>query len=341
MESKPKLFNKNFFLFMEGQFISQLGDQAFMIAMMFWIKHQTGSASLMGLLMTAAMLPAVLLGPITGTFADHYYRKKIIVYSDIVRSIPVLLLAGIVFFFPGSTELGITALFAVTLLLGIVGALFNPAIMASIPDIVPEEKVAAANSLSQATRQISLFFGQALGGCLFVLFGAPALFLIDGISFLFSGFSETFIKITQKSPEKSPDWREKFKQFKADMMFGLKFSWEHTGLRALFFAAAFINFFVMPIILLLPFYVEDFLGTTPDWYGYILAAFGFGSLVGYGIAGALKIPANLKSGVFIVSLILMAACLPALILMYKPLHALLLRSEGRRVGKECRSRWSP
>ena len=324
METKPRLFNKNFFLLWQGQFVSQLGSQAFAIAMMFWVKHQTGSASLMGILMMVSMLPAVLLGPMAGTLADHYSRKKIIVLSDIIRGIPVLLLAAIIFFLPESIELGLVSLFIVTIIIGIINSIFNPAILAAIPDIVPEEKVAAANSLSQGTRQVSLFIGQALGGFLFVVFGAPMLFLIDGISYIFSGFSETFMKIPQKLPEKASSWREKLKQFKDDTLFGLKYSWSNRGLRALFFNAAFLNFFVMPIIILLPFYVEDYLGATPDWYGYILGAFGFGSLIGFGIAGAIKIPQKLKSSIFLGVLILNSACFALLATLTSALHALLL-----------------
>lgn len=324
METKSKLFNKNFFLLWQGQFVSQLGSQAFAIAMMFWVKHQTGSATLMGILMMVSMLPAVLLGPMAGTLADHYSRKKIIVLSDFLRGLPVMILAAIIFLLPGSVEIGIVSLFIVTIIIGIINSIFNPAILAAIPDIVPEEKVAAANSLSQGTRQVSLFIGQALGGFLFVVFGAPVLFLIDGISYIFSGFSETFMKIPQKLPEKAASWREKLKQFKNDTLFGLKYSWNHRGLRALFFNAAFLNFFVMPIIILLPFYVEDYLKATPDWYGYILGAFGFGSLIGFGIAGAVKLPAHLKPVFFLGALILNSACFAILAAFNTALHALLL-----------------
>ena len=324
MEKKIKLFNKDFFILWQGQFVSQLGDQAFAIAMMFWIKHQTGSASLMGMIMMFSMLPAVILGPIAGTLADHYSRKKIIVYSDLLRGVPVLLLAGIIFMFPTSVDFGIVALFVVTIFVGIINSIFNPAILASIPDIVPEEKVAAANSLSQGTRQVSLFIGQALGGFLFVLLGAPILFLIDGISFIFSGFTEMFMKIPQKIPEKAANFKEQMKKFKEDTVSGLKFSWNHRGLRALMFNAGFLNFFVMPVIVLLPFYVEDYLGATPDWYGYILGAFGFGSIIGFGFAGAIKIPHNKKSFFILGSLILNAAGLAVYAFLHSPIHAMLV-----------------
>jgi len=302
--TKPaKLWNRNFFLLWQGQFVSQLGNQAFSIAMMFWIKHQTGSATLMGLLMMLVHLPMVVLGPIAGTFADHYSRRKIIILCDLLAGVSVLALASLLFIFPHRTGLILILMFVVGLLLGAVRSFFNPAISAAIPDIVPSDKVAAANSLNQSSVQISTFIGQGLGGYLFVLLGAPLLILIDGITYLFSAFSESFITIPQILPEKSKVLKEKFALFKRDTLDGLKIVWKNTGMRSMFFMAAVLNFFIMPIIVLLPFYVEDYLGVTPDWYGYLLAGFGFGALLGYGVAGSVKISGQARTRTVIISLI--------------------------------------
>ena len=322
---KPvRLFNRNFFLLWQGQFVSQIGSQAYAIAMMLWVKHETGSASLMGLMMMVSMIPFVILGPFAGTFADHFSRRKIIIISDILSGIPVLTLAFLMFYLPNASELLIVSLFLVNVTLGIIRSFFNPAISASIPDIVPREKVSAANSLNQSSIQISQFIGQGIGGYLFVILGAPLLFLIDGITYLFSAFSESFIRIPQKIPEKRGGWRNKFRQFKSDTMEGFRYVWGHTGIRALFFAAAFINFFAIPIFVLLPFYVEDHLNATSDWFGYILAAFGFGTLIGYGIAGGAKISSHIRSKAVISALVLMSFCLPLLSILREPVLALVL-----------------
>ena len=322
---KPvRLFNRNFFLLWQGQFVSQIGSQAYAIAMMLWVKHETGSASLMGLLMMVSMIPLVILGPFAGTFADHFSRRKIIIFCDVLSGIPVLTLAFLMFYLPSASKLLIVCLFLVNVTLSIIRSFFNPAISASIPDIVPREKVSAANSLNQSSVQISQFIGQGIGGYLFVMLGAPLLFLIDGISYLVSAFSESFIRIPQKILEKSGGRRDKFRQFKSDTMEGFRYVWGHTGIRALFFAAAFINFFAIPIFVLLPFYVEDHLNATPDWYGYILAAFGFGTLIGYGIAGGVKISSHIRSKAVISALVLMSFCLPILSILREPVLALVL-----------------
>jgi len=305
MQVPSRLLNRNFVLLWQGQLVSQLGSQAFAIAMMFWLKHQTHSASLMGLLMMLSMLPAVILGPIAGAVADHYSRRKIIIWCDLLCGLAVCTLAALMIL-DQETEVVLTALFVVAVLVGIIKSFFTPAIGAAIPDIVPESNLAAANSMNQASVQISTFVGQGLGGYLFLILGAPILFLIDGLTYLFSALSETFIRIPQILPEKSPSRSERIDAFKRDIAAGFQYAWNNAGLRALFFAAAFLNFFVMPIILLLPFYVEDILQVTADWYGYILAAFGLGALLGYGLAGAIKTTGKRKSELIIIALIIMS-----------------------------------
>lgn len=324
IKNPVRLFNRNFFLLWQGQFISQLGSQAFTIAVMFWLKHQTGSASLMGLIMAVTMLPVVVLSPIGGTVADHFSRRRIIILSDVFSGFAILILAYLFYFTPHASGIIIIWLFVACVILGVIRAFFTAAISAAIPDIVPKEKTSAANSLHQASTQISMLAGQGLGGYLFVVFGAPLLILIDGITYLFSAFSESFIEIPQKIPEKTGPLRGQFKKFKDDTLEGFRYVWKHPGMRTLFFAAAFINFFAIPFIVLLPFYVEDFLMARADWYGYLLAAFGFGSLAGYAIAGTIRTSGTVRSAIVILALILMSLCFPVFSILTSASWALLL-----------------
>lgn len=190
-----RLFNRDFVLLWQGQLVSQIGNQAHLIALMFWTLQATGSASLMGLLAMSAALPSVLLGPLGGAIADRHSRKGIIVIADLVRGIVVLSLAALLFTHGSQTHLIVAALFVTTIISGIMGAAFSPAVGAAIPDLVPSERVQAANSLRQLSVQTSRFVGQAIGGVLFRVLGAPLLFLVDGTSFVLSAGSETFMRI--------------------------------------------------------------------------------------------------------------------------------------------------
>ncbi|MBI5302093.1 MAG: MFS transporter [Chloroflexi bacterium] len=332
MQRPAKLMNRNFFLLWQGQSVSRLGIQAFEIAMLFWIKHATDSATLMGLMLMLSNLPGIVLGPIGGTFADRYSRRAIILVSETLNGIAVLSLAALLFVAPESTDIVLVWLFIVSFVSAVVSSFFNPAMSAAIPDLVPETRVATANSLSQFTAQIAVFFGQGIGGTLFRLLGAPILFLINGLTYLFSAACVLFIRIPQEIPAEAGDWRKQFTILKVDLMNGFRYVWHTHGLRELVFVSAFLNFFTVPIIVLLPFYVEDFLKVSVDWYGFLLAAYGVGSVIGYVLAGIIRLEGNARSRVMVSMIILESFGYGLLGFADSPYTALALALLGGCVG---------
>jgi len=307
IEKPTKLFNKNFFLLWQGQTISILGSQAFSIAMLLWIQQTTGSATLMGLIFAMAAIPAIILGPFGGTFADRYSRKKILIFSDIVRGIAVISLGLLMFRNTVQTEILLVGLFLVAILNSVVSTIFGPAFSASIPEIVPKENLAAANSLNQLSGSVTVFIGQGLGGVLFRILGAPLLFLVDGFTFLYASISESFITIPQDIPEKKGNWSEQFRIFIKDLVDGFRYIVNRPGLRDTVIISAVLVFFAAPMMILLPFFVEDFLGATIDWYGYILAIVSVGTVVGFILAGGLRLQAKTRGRVLLTFIILQSA----------------------------------
>jgi MFS family permease len=322
-----RLWNKNFVLLWQGQLISQIGQRYFNVGMLFYIKQATESASLMGAMMLFSTLPGVLMGPMGGTFADRFSRKKIIVYSDLIQGILVFSLAALMFFLiwatgliatdpqgnlaffsfvyltPHASVINITWMFIVATLGAIIFAFFTPAMSAAIPDLVPKEKLNVANSLNQFAIFLAMFLGQGLGGLIFSITGAPLLFLINSITYLYAAGSESFIKIPQPPVEPEKKSGEAWKSFIRDTKEGLSYVWNEKGMRILFLAAALLHLAIAPMLLLLPFYVEDYLKQNASWYGYLLAAVGLGSVVGYLIAGSVNVRGRAQSNLIILSLL--------------------------------------
>ncbi len=279
-EPPTRLFNRNYVLLLQGQTVSRLGNQVFAVALWFWIKDVTESATILGLIVALTALPGLLLEPIGGAMADRYSRRRIIVISDLIGGLVVLALAAAVYFAPAHPAT-LVWLFVASMLLATINAFFIPAIAASVPDLVPDDRLGSANSLGQLSMQLSLFIGQGLGGVLVRVLGIPLLFLFNGLSFLFAAASARFITIPQRTVQRAESWRELFVAFKNDIIDGLRYVRRATGLWEFLLLSTAVNFFGTPIIVLLPFFVEDTLGVAVDWYGYIAAAFGIGSLVGY------------------------------------------------------------
>ncbi|MCP4654318.1 MAG: MFS transporter [bacterium] len=302
MEEGPRrLWNHNFVLLWNGQLVSQLGTQAFAIAVLFWIKGQTGSASLVAMVHVVASLPAALLGPIGGTLADRFSRRTIIIWSDFIRGVASVSMGVLVFWGPEQTRLILVFMLVTNFLMGATGSFFRPAITASIPDIVPEKRITTANSLNRISIDLSTLLGLGIGGILFQLLGAGLLILADGVTYLLAGVSKCFVTIPQEIPEKSTEWREVLTEFGHETVNGVRYVWSRKGLRFIMFLIPFDAFFITSIVVLLPFYVEDVLGATPAWFGYLAATFGAGSLVGSLVAGTVPLRGTVRCNVILAS----------------------------------------
>jgi DHA3 family macrolide efflux protein-like MFS transporter len=240
---ESKLLNLNFFLLWQGQLVSEIGDTVYGVALGFWILAFTGSTTLMGLLSAATVLPRIFLSPIAGTVIDRHNKKWILIIADSVRGISVTLL-GIVAI---SGSIQTWMVLVVGIILGICSSFFNPAIDASIPDIVPKSKVIKANSSFSIMNTTINIVGKAIGGFLYQSIGAPILFIFNGSSFIFSAITELFVKI--------PDvHHENIKvNFIQDLKSGFVYIKNNNGIKHLYITVAFLNFFgSMSRILILP-----------------------------------------------------------------------------------------
>lgn len=303
--SKNKLFNKNFYMLWQGQFISRIGSQIYFMAMVLWLKDEIQSATLLGLLGMLSGIPSIFLSTIGGIFADRYSRKIILIICDIISAISVLALAYIFYFTASGVELIVMALIVTSLISGIVASFFTPAISAAIPDILPKEKLTAGNSFIQASGTISTISGWSLSGILYQSIGMPLLVLINGLTFIFAAFTKTFIHIPNVIVKNDLSISRSAK-FKRDLKEGLKYVWNYAGLRKLVIVSLIMNFFSIPILLLLPFYVDLFLHLDNQWIAYFLSISSIGSVFGYTFASLLRLNAERRSK-FVVSFMVINA----------------------------------
>lgn len=310
MNSKGIFNRSNFILLWNGQLLTQLCGNILIVSMTFWLKHETESATLIGLLMAAVTLPAVLFAPLGGAVADLVSRKKVLVICDTLNGITILTFAFLMFN-SISTESAIIVVFMVAMIYGTTSAFFNPALLSLIPDISKPSDISKANSLIESTKQIAMLVGQGTGAILYRLFGTPVIALVNGIVFLISAFLESFIKV---SPSKTIEEGNKLStnQLLINIKEGFVYVMSVPGLRNVFFTTAVINFFLAPILMLLPFYIEDTMKLSADWFGSMMVALSLGVVGGYILAGAAKVPAKYRDKAIFVSLMILSGSFGAL-----------------------------
>jgi dTMP kinase len=94
----------------------------------------------------ATLLPALLFGPLAGAVADRLDRRMVMIVGDVVRGLLFLSIP----LFPKGQALLIWIIVA-KFLAGIASQFWNPATAASIPNLVPKDKLERANQLSLLT----------------------------------------------------------------------------------------------------------------------------------------------------------------------------------------------
>lgn len=288
-----KLWNRNFFLLWQGQLVSVFGDALYSMALGFWVLQETGSTTIMGSIMALVTIPRIILGPIAGVIVDRYDRKKLIILGDLIRGFGMLFVA--ILALNGLLKIWMVMLMGV--LLGICSSFFNPSIQSVLPEIVPNDKLVKANSSYQMATTGADIVGLSIGGFLYTLIGAPLMFLINSISYLFSAFTEGFIKIP-KIERKNLNIT-----FKEDFMEGIKFILTFKGLVRSLIMAFFINFlFGMIRVLIIPWFLSNpSLGMSK--YGILNGFQSLGFLIGTLVLSFINIKSNHKYSVYIFSII--------------------------------------
>lgn len=323
-----RLMNRNFFLLWLGQTVSQFGNQAYSIAMMFWLMKRTDSASLIGMIMTFSTLPGIFLGPFGGTFADRHSRIRIVIWCDLLAGLGVATLALVLWLRPDDTHLLIVFLFTVGILLGIIRALFGPAVSAAIPDLVSRENLAPANSLNQFSFQGSIFLGQAVGGVLYGVLGPLLLFLLDAGSYFFAAAAEALIPRDRPLPATVTAGVHPFHQFLRDTGDGFRYVWAQKGMRDFLLGVSLINFLAMPTTVLFPFYVDRYLHGDAKWYGFLMAAMSVGVVAGFVLAGALRLAGRSRMIGVLTAMVLYPVFFSALAFLRSPHWAVVVLFAG-------------
>lgn len=175
--------NRNYRWLWGGQVVSEIGDHFNSIAVLSLAYDLTGSGAVVGGIMIARTLPAILAAPVAGVVLDRMDRRKIMFWSDVVRAVFALLFVLVL------THRQDWLLYLLSGLLTFASPFFTSGRSAVLPRIVSSEELHTANATTQTTSWLTLTFGTMLGGLSTMQFGYEWAFLANAMSFVASGFA--------------------------------------------------------------------------------------------------------------------------------------------------------
>lgn len=272
--NNTKKYGKDFTLVVVGQIVSLFGNAILRFSLPLYLLKETGSSTLFGIVTACSFLPMIMLSLLGGVLADRVNKRNIMVCLD-------FLTAGVITVF--SWLLGIVPIIplfitVLMLLYGISGT-YQPAVQASIPALVPKEKILSANAIVNQIGALANFIGPIIGGMLYGAFGIVIILKVSVLCFVLSAVMEIFIQIPfQKQPT-----QDKVLQIAAgDLRDSIRFlRMEKPLFVQICIVIAGLNLFLSPMLTIgIPVIVVDKLHLTDGLLGLTQGMLAVGGILG-------------------------------------------------------------
>lgn len=179
-EAVSSLRVRNYRLYFIGQSVSVAGTFMQTLALSFLALQLTGSGAALGIVAGVRLLPFVILGPIGGVIADRYDKRRLLYITQSASAAGAIVFAVLA----ALGTITYPVLIILSLVLGCLTVLDNPARQSLIADLVPRETLANAVVLNSVSLSVARVIGSVVGGTLVAVVGIPVCFLINAASFI-------------------------------------------------------------------------------------------------------------------------------------------------------------
>jgi len=266
----PLRRNRDFVLLQAGQALSTIGSEASGLAYTLLVLALTNSPAKAGLAGFARLVPYALFALPAGVAVDRWNRKRLMIWSDIVRVVALASLGVSV----ASGHVTFVQILIVAFVEGTMFVIFNIAEIGAVRSVVPARQLQRAFATEQARMSSVYLTGPPLGGFLFGI--ARSLpFLVDAISYAFSMGT----LVAMRTPFQEERVEVGTASLAGQVKEGLAWLWRHTFLRtcALLFVGTNFLFGALDLTLIVAARRQ---GLQPAVIGALVAALGAMSLVG-------------------------------------------------------------
>jgi predicted MFS family arabinose efflux permease len=198
--------NRNYRLLYVAQLVSFAGDWFLFVAIAGLVFSLTHSPGLVASLIAAMTIPFAVFTFVGGPLADRLNRQALMIVADLLRGVLAL---G---FFLVRSPSEVWLVFVLAGAISALGALFEPASQAAVPNLVDLRDLATANILSGSAWGTMLAAGAGIGGLVVAAFGRGAGYVGDAASFfvsasLLSQIHRPFSEAREKHHEHPSLWQ--------------------------------------------------------------------------------------------------------------------------------------
>ncbi len=268
------LRERNFVLYVAGQFTSQLGSWIELTAVSWIIYEMTNSPFLLGLNGLFRAVPTILLALFGGAIADRVPRRLLLFCTESTM-LTASLLMGIL---AATGQLQFWHLYLLNVVSGSLQAFSVPARHALFAGLVPRSSMQSAVTLNSIAVRGGGLFGPAIAGVALALGNYSVPFFLNAASFLGMLLALAIMRL----PPSQADATVPRASLGQGMTEGVAFVWRTPLLKVALGLELATGLFGHNSALL-TIIVRDILGSGPEGLGLLLSATGAGAMVGMGL----------------------------------------------------------
>jgi len=305
-----------FFVVWAGQALSLLGSRLVQFGLVWWLTATTGSATVLALASTMALLPQVFIGPCAGALVDRWNRRRVMMVADGAIALATALLALLY-------ALGIVQVWHIYVLLFLraTGGGFHwPAMQASTTLMVPDDQLSRVAGLNQILYGLAGISVPPLGALAIEVLPMQSILAIDVATAVLAIVPLFFILIPQPVRTETDTGKTR-PSVLADMREGLRFVWDWKALLMFSAIGMLSNMLGGAAGSLRPILVTDHFRGGALELGWLQSAVGIGSVLG-GIA--LGVWGGFRQRIVTVMLALALDGIAVIVVGWAPAHAFLL-----------------
>lgn len=257
-----------------GQAVSMITSYAAGYAVVWYVTESTGSALMLSIMTIAVMLPVGLISPFGGIVADRHNRKAIMIVADGAIGL-VSLIAGFLIL---AGDVSIVLLTVVCIARAVGQAFHSPAMMATMPMLVPDKHLLRINTLDQLLASVAAIGAPAFGIFLYTTLGFSSVMFLD-----FMGACAAIFGLALAKVPTVIDPSAKEQHVLANLRDGFRAVTKTRGLVLLIVMVTVGMMIFSPLSAVFPLMTYDHFSGDGYMASVVEAAFGVGMLVGSGI----------------------------------------------------------
>jgi DHA3 family tetracycline resistance protein-like MFS transporter len=230
---------------------------------------------MMSIVLMCSFTPMLLFLLIGGVAVDRFPRIRVLFWSDLARGFIVGLVSLLAF----AQLLEVWHVLLASLLFGFVDAFFQPAYIATVPDLTPEHLLPSANSLTSMGAQIGRIAGPAIGAVIIAWGDTPLAFAINSLSFFVAALS--LLPLLRLSQPPTPTTQGSSSNLIADVREGIGVVLASPWLWFTILLLSLTNVTLTgPYSVAIPFLVKENWKADVDTLGILYAIFPIGYVIG-------------------------------------------------------------